>query len=353
MNMTFPDQMHIERIRQALWRGREFGQAAVLIGAGFSRNAENAHLSARPFPLWADIATSLVDRLYPSSDSDTLDRQASLNQAQSTSGALRIAQEFEAAFGRDALDRFLLEAIVDQDYRPGKLHELLLELPWSDVFTTNYDTLLERGAREITNRKYDLVSTVAEIPGAMKPRIVKLHGSFPSIRPFIFTEEDFRTYPRVFASFVNLTQQAMMENVFCLLGFSGDDPNFLYWSGWVRDNLGRSAPQIYLCGMLNLNTAKRNLLHERNVVPIDLSPLFPSERFPDRGIRHASAVEWFLLSLEAGRPRDVLLWPHGIREEPKQRTDLPPITSPTHPQLQPERMFPHEQATPGSGNGRS
>ena len=72
----------------------------------------------------------------------------------------------------------------------------------------------------------------------MRPRIAKLHGSFPSNRPFIFTEEDYRTYPRRFAAFVNLVQQSMMENVFCLLGFSGDDPNFLYWTGWVRDHLG-------------------------------------------------------------------------------------------------------------------
>ena len=76
------------------------------------------------------------------------------------------------------------------------------------------------------------------------PRIVKLHGSLPSQFPLIVTEEDYRTYPTKFAPFVNTVQQAMMETVFCLIGFSGYDPNFLEWSGWVRDNLGASAPQI-------------------------------------------------------------------------------------------------------------
>jgi len=150
----------------------------------------------------------------------------------------------------------------------------LLELPWSDIFTTNYDTLLERAARGLLNRKYNVVRTAEEVPGSARPRIIKLHGSFPSNRPFILTEEHFRTYPSSFAPFVNLVQQAMMENVFCLIGFSGDDPNFLQWSGWVRDHLGSSAPVIYLCGLLDLNSAKRKMLHDRNVIPIDLTPLF-------------------------------------------------------------------------------
>ena len=69
----------------------------------------------------------------------------------------------------------------------------------------------------------------------------------------ICTEEDYRTYPKKFAPFVNTVQQAMMETVFCLSRvFTGDDPNFLQWSGWVRDNLGvLLAPKIYLAGWLD------------------------------------------------------------------------------------------------------
>ena len=47
-----------------------------------------------------------------------------------------------------------------------------------------------------------------EIPLANRPRIVKLHGSFPASFPLVFTEEDYRTYPTKFAPFVNTVQQA-------------------------------------------------------------------------------------------------------------------------------------------------
>ena len=217
----------------------------------------------------------LVDELYPEQSTKRSTRENALAQVRSTSGALRLAEEYQAALGRDALDRLIIAAVPDTAYEPSPLHSLLLRLPWSDVFTTNYDTLLERAAKELVDRKYDVVRTAAEIPDSARPRIIKLHGSFPSNRPFIITEEDFRTYPNQFAPLVNLTQQAMMEGACCLLGFSGDDPNFLHWSGWVRDNLGMSSPVIYLCGLLDLNSPRRKLLNDRNVVPIDLSPLFP------------------------------------------------------------------------------
>ena len=97
-----------------------------------------------------------------------------------------------------------------------------------------------------------MVRTTEEIPYAARPRIVKLHGTFPAHEPFIFTEEDYRKFPAQFAPFVNLVQQSMMETSFCLLGFSGDDPNFLHWSGWVRDNLTTGAPKIYLVGWLEI-----------------------------------------------------------------------------------------------------
>ena len=110
----------------------------------------------------------------------------------------------------------------------------------------------------------DLATTVA-------PRIVKLHGSFPSNRPFVVTEEDYRTYPIRFAPFVNTVQQALMESIFLLVGFSGDDPNFLHWCGWVRDHLGPAAPRLYLAGALGLDRPTRLMLEERGVIPIDLT----------------------------------------------------------------------------------
>ena len=195
--------------------------------------------------------------------------------------------------------------IPDTDHQPGKLHNLLLQLPWRDIFTTNYDTLLER--TEVPGRVYQPVATVTDLTSAISPRIIKLHGSFPSLDRFIITEEDYRTYPKDFVLFISTVRQSLIENTFVLVGFSGDDPNFLLWTGWIRDELGSNHSPIYLVSPLPLSNVQRSLLSKRGVKPIDLSPLFSSTNRPD-GI-HASAVEWFLRSLLAARPQRSEAWP--------------------------------------------
>lgn len=303
--MSIPDQSHINRIRDALWQQPE-GCASIMVGAGFSRNAMKAGPDAREFTLWQDLAMSLCSKLYPPGDGDRLAHAKA--EASGTSGFLRLAQEYEAAFGRQALHGLLQKLVPDEDYVPDDMHVRLLRLPWRDIFTTNWDTLLERTRPFVADRAYGVVRTSEEIPSVPRPRIVKLHGSFPAHIPFIFTEEDYRTYPKKFAPFVNTVQQSMMETVLCLIGFSGDDPNFLHWSGWVRDNLGDTAPKIYLAGWLDLSPHRRRMLEQRNVVPIDIARHPQADSWPDH-LRHRYATDWILHTLECGRPYEVSEWP--------------------------------------------
>ena len=92
-----------------------------------------------------------------------------------------------------------------------------------------------------------------------------------------------------------------METTFLLIGFSGDDPNFLHWSGWVRDELGESAPKIYLAGWLDLSPHRRQVLVERRVIPIDLAFHPKAGEWPEH-LRDRYAAEWVLRTLERGRP---------------------------------------------------
>lgn len=331
--LDFPDLHHFEQIRQRLWCGREFGQAAVMVGAGFSRNAEKIAPSTPDFPLWSDLASDIYSELYPHTQGQALtDEQRKANgkaKERALANPLALASEYEVTFGSPALQDLLIRSIPDHQYNPGQLHKLLMSLPWSDVFTTNYDTLLERTRPFIHERKYDLICTTADIPGRMKPRIIKLHGSFPSHRPFIITEEDYRAYPRKFAPFVNMVQQSIMENVFCLIGFSGEDPNFLNWIGWVRDNLGESTPPIYLCGLLDsLSESKKQILRNKNIFTVDVAPLFPRSEWLDSNLRHARSIEWFLQSLMNGKPPNIINWPNFKNENEWHKSNgLPELIS--------------------------
>jgi hypothetical protein len=52
-----------------------------------------------------------------------------------------LAEEYRTFYGQAALDDFVRDHIRDEGWAPSSVHKSLLELPWSDVLTTNYDTL--------------------------------------------------------------------------------------------------------------------------------------------------------------------------------------------------------------------
>ena len=104
--------------------------AAIMIGAGFSRSAAWHVSGEKKMPLWKEFTEKLIMELNPN-DKDL-----------SFSDPLRVAEEYSAYFGPAALNNRIRYEIDDDAWRTGDLYKSLLELPWSEVMTTNWDTLL-------------------------------------------------------------------------------------------------------------------------------------------------------------------------------------------------------------------
>ena len=316
----FPDRNHFLQLSKHLWQ-RPRSRAAVMVGAGVSLNAIPSPSAHIRFPTWKQLSWAMFDEIYPVIPGETEAQDSKRLELFNSKGPLRLASEYEAAFGPQSLQAFLREKIPDATHEPGDIHRLLLRLPWKDVFTTNYDTLLEQ--TEFTEKAYQTVTKTSDLALARSPRIIKLHGSFPSQTPFIITEEHYRTYPKCYASFVNTVRQSLLENALVLIGFSGDDPNFLEWTGWIRDELGDQHAPIYLIGPSPLSQVDRSLLAQRGVTPIDLSPMFASKTSPS--VNHSIALEWFLRSLQAQKPPRPEKWPHAKPVAPKSNEFDPPL----------------------------
>lgn len=270
---------YIKEIADRLKDKKKNGAASVMVGAGFSKNAENIHHSNLRPPNWTELAEKMYCELYPKTEDMSEEDENKWNQEKiiKTSGknVTKLAEEYIVTFDRNRMNRLIEKNISDESYKPGKLHNELLKLDWEDVFTTNYDTLLER-ATKLTGKplNYKLITSQYDLPGSTSHRIIKLHGSIPHIKPYIISEEDYRTYPCKYSAFVNTVQQSMIETRLCLIGFSGDDPNFQSWLGWLRDNMGENCPKIYLFGVYNnIKEPERRLLEKKEIIVIDLSVL--------------------------------------------------------------------------------
>ena len=266
-------------------------QAAVMVGAGFSKNADiNTGAKMKD---WNELAEDFYNQLYSRvpEDVDLVFRSP-----------IRLASQLASYTSHAELDKVISNSLQDGAASPGILHKKLMQLPWRDVFTTNYDTLLERTSKD-WKQHYNVVTNRESLIYSKSPRIIKLHGSFPNQHPFIITEEDFRTYPNEHPEFVNTVRQSLIENLFCLIGFSGDDENFLSWIGWLRDVIGKESVLCYLITYNEQHDSELSLMVDRGIRPINLKrlPLKDNE-----GIKEA--LDFFLTYVTPHDNHDVEEW---------------------------------------------
>lgn len=275
-------KMKLDHIKRFLYQGN----ASVLVGAGFSKNAEmDVSVSMKD---WYSLGMDFYRKLYGKESTEI--------------NPINLASMVEASFGRNELDEMIINSLPDDRVYPGELHKSLLKLNWKDIFTTNYDTLLERAITD-AERHYEVVTNKETLLYKTSPRIIKLHGSFKNVRPFIITEEDYRTYPSKYPEFVNTVRQSLIEGILCLVGFSGNDPNFLEWIGWLRDVMGDHAVPVYLITFnKELHISEVKLNEKRGISIINLAEI---ESFNETDIKEAHK---FLFEYLEENEEDIEVW---------------------------------------------
>lgn len=100
--------VHLNAIRKAL----SHGNAAVMVGAGFSRNAQNGEQLAT----WSEISSELWSALNPDEPSPS---------AFSTSVVTQLGEQYARVFSKPALEEVLKRLIPDERVHPGSLHTQL------------------------------------------------------------------------------------------------------------------------------------------------------------------------------------------------------------------------------------
>ncbi len=237
------------------------GKASVMVGAGFSKNAIMD--DSTTMKNWDELAVDFYSRLYLKKPE---------GEDLSFKTPMRLASQIQTSFGRNELEKLIIDSLHDNCIAPSELHKSLLRIKWKDIFTTNYDTLLERTHPEVD--RYEIITNKETLLYKKSPRIIKLHGSFPNVRPFIITEDDYRTYPIKYPEFVNTVRQSLIDGLLCLIGFSGDDPNFLNWLGWFRDIMGNQAAPVYMITYnKDFHISEVKLLNYRGIEPINFAEI--------------------------------------------------------------------------------
>lgn len=259
------DKSIIQEIEQKLHSRK----MSLLVGAGFSKNAN------KDFPSWGELLNDMINELYSDSDPQKIITEK---------GYLGIVDEYIERKGyRESITCYIEDKIRPFLYTPKEeldfsLHSKLLNLPWNNIYTTNYDNLIEN-ADSLTINSYSVVKKSTELSTAPTGRIIKLHGDLRENdeiefgfdgnvkHHYIISSEDYKTYPEKHEAFTQLMRIALLQESFCLLGFSGDDPNFKGWLEWVKDILARAdnkENKVYLIDVNNSDVDRSLELFYKN-----------------------------------------------------------------------------------------
>jgi hypothetical protein len=216
---------------------------SAIVGAGFSLNSNSS------FPDWANLLVDAyieinLDKIRQEDNEPVEAYRKRIADAIRKQGEPVVAAEYERYKGkRESLDLYIENHILPIQQMPQELsvHEDFLNLNWCDIITTNWDNLLEQADKK---NRYEVICSAKELKYSNRDRIVKIHGSLRTENEikkqeyefddcydhlYLITEKDYENYPKNHEGFSNFMKVKILENSFCLFGFSGNDWNFRYW----------------------------------------------------------------------------------------------------------------------------
>ena len=305
---------NIENLK-ALKKDYDNGLVSALIGAGFSKNVSSLYLD------WTSLLKDLIDDLFKleinqyignyfhcnvekyHEDEKKQIKKEFVDNLLSKYGYLGIVSKYVDQKGyREVLENYIEERtpyvkrnddgtislyikdkkksnIIESDFSAHK--QLLRCDKFKNIYTTNYDNLLEFTSDNFSETQTPVVDTSWNLSnGFQKRSIIKIHGSL-SIEDdrfefdgdqhlrYIIAQEDYDTYIEKHEAFSHLMRISMLQGKFCLLGFSGNDPNYMGWVKWMSDILGKGkdkGPKIYLVTFKNEESSDKKLYYKNHYI---------------------------------------------------------------------------------------
>ena len=204
------------------------GGASVLVGAGTSM--------ASGYPSWKELLQGIAGDLgLEIEDVDDLTAVA------------------QWAIGADHSNRTtVLNAIreqIDPDRTIPPALSSLARLPVHDVWTTNYDRLIERAFKSL-NRPVDVranqqqLTVRTRVPGAV--RIYKMHGTIDAVDDVVISTEDYELYKQKRGAFLNVLHAHLTGMTFLFLGMSLTDPNVRHVLALLKEHFPKSPPRHFM-----------------------------------------------------------------------------------------------------------
>lgn len=198
--------------------------ASLFIGAGIS--------SMSGFPAWGGLLEELIGQLkgQPGVPDTLIDDAHELLADRSK--WLTLAQLLRNGLGK-TFSEFVGKRFTENSIKPNEVHDLVVDLPWRTIVTTNYDRLIERTFARRLGDEGDIPVITYSNPGAVASSyrrgqrfILKAHGDAKE-KPeaVVLTEADYRQLVHREIGYQAVLQALFTTNSFLFIGCSLADPD--------------------------------------------------------------------------------------------------------------------------------
>lgn len=204
----------------------EQGTGVVFVGAGLSRQAG--------YPDWHGLLKEIASEL-----------QIDLDQEHDLAG---VAQWYVNKSGKQKtrIAQVIKDSFPDKSDVPQS-QRILARLPVRNVWTTNYDRLIER-AWSLQQRSLDVKSIASDLSVSSPwsdTTLYKMHGSVDHPAEVVIATDDYELYRKKRAGFLQVLNGHLISQHCLFLGFSFADPNIGHLLAIIRESMGEHATQHY------------------------------------------------------------------------------------------------------------
>ncbi|MBN1925710.1 MAG: SIR2 family protein [Prolixibacteraceae bacterium] len=220
---------YVEKLRQ--------GTATIFVGAGMSK--------AAGFVDWKGLLRDIANELGLKIDEEP--------------DLISVAQFHKNKNNnRNKIDEKIVNEFTDADFETEN-HRIIARLPYSTIWTTNYDDLIEDAHVKI-NKKVDVKSEVDDLFVNRNNRsciVYKMHGDKDKPSKAVLLKEDYEKYYYTHEPFVSLLNSELITKSFLFVGFSFTDPNINYIFGRLTHRYSDKSKDHY-CVMKRISLADCN-----------------------------------------------------------------------------------------------
>ncbi len=161
----------------------------------------------------------------------------------------------------------------DLDIGDSEVHKLIVQLNFPVIYTTNYDSWLER-AHEYHGKPFTKIVNVGQLADA-DPRatqIIKFHGDFDDDESIVLTESQYFDRLSLESPLDIRLRSDLLHRAVLFIGYSLSDINVRYLlyrlsSLYNSSGLGQSMPQSYIY-LSRPNSVEERVLRSRGIEPI-------------------------------------------------------------------------------------